>query len=87
MAKHYKLTSDRLRVYLWQLTLEIYWPLFKRGNDFAGVFARTAVIVYWPNEYRPSWRSSFSGTLLGFGAGYAWKHWDNPNVEEINQGV
>lgn len=25
--------------------------------------------------------------LLGFGVGWAYKHWDNPNVEVTNQGL
>lgn len=79
--KYCKLKSERLCIYLWQLTVEIYWPSFKRGKDYIGAFARTVVIAYWPNEYRPAWHSSFSMTLLGFGVGASWKHWDNPNIE------
>ena len=77
-----KFKKDRLCLYIGLLTVELYWLRFIKTNVELGIMADSIVLYKGSNRWSKDlciW--SFVIKVLGFGAGIAWKHCENPNKQ------
>lgn len=80
MARPYKLTKERISLYVGKMSFELYWPVFYAGNRKQyGFYAKTMLV--WRPEFDWKWNWALAATLLGFGFGICHNHVDNPNYE------
>lgn len=90
----YKLSKDRLSMFLGAYTVEVYWPhLHTRigcekldanfvkfhGRTELGFTANTQILYTRPRDGW-SWERALAARILGFGIGVAYKHCENPYV-------